>query len=126
MISSSALSAIAAVAALLFVSATTCMAQAKITITGFYVDVIDVYADEAGENKQREVKAGEVKLPIDVIKTSSNYMMLVNIGGKQGWIYATIAETEGAMSENPDIGPCNHSVPDNPFGDRNLGKQCGN
>lgn len=116
----------ASAAALLFVSVTTCLAQAKVTITGFYVDVIDIYADEAGENKQREVKASDVKLPIDVIQTSSNYMMLVNIGGKQGWIYATVAETEGAMFENSDIGPCNQYVPDEFAGDRNLGKQCGN
>jgi hypothetical protein len=126
MISKFGLAASIAVAALLLVSATTCIAQAKVTITGFYVDVIDIYADEAGETKQREVNAADVKLPVDVIKTSPNYMMLVNIGGKQGWIYATVAETEGAIFKDIDIGSCNQAVPEESASLRGVGTQCGN
>lgn len=112
-------------AALLYVAATTAMAEEKIRITGFYVDEIDVYDDADGLRKQKKsVKSDQVDFPIEVIQVSPNYMMKVDSGKLKGWIYATIVKTEGDQFESSDVGPCNHAVPEAYAALRNVGNQC--
>lgn len=118
-------SASAVVVALLFAGSATAIAQEKLRIVDFYVDEIDVYKDATGETKVKQVERSKIKTPIDVLEVSPNYMMRVNAGELEGWIYATIVETEGGQFEDSEVGPCNHALPEEYTALRNVGNQCG-